>query len=189
MAVKSGKGSKLWSFEFLLVPRKCVTASVRATSSRRGRSDWPIPPRTPLLHTTHLHIGIGFFISTCHNKVDDGRYSSQLVMFCLAGGFSWGGISDSGCHLWSTIWGLLYFPNSGKRATPSRWPNLANGCGWYFFILYMLISSQWWAFFSLRLVFAFVRGLKPPKNTIFLFLGQKSWFLDFQALCGENSQP
>ena len=171
------------------MPRICVTASVRATQQPPRRSDWPNPPRPPLLHTTPPYLGKGFFISTCHNTVDEGRYFSQLVMFCLAGGFSWGGISDSRVSSLINDLGLLYFPNSGKRATPSRWPNLANGCGWYFFILYMLISSQWWAFFSLRLVFAFVRGLKPPKNTIFLFLGQKSWFLDFPALCGENSQP
>ena len=91
MAVKSGKGCKLWSFEFLLVTRKCVTVCVRATSSPRGRSDRPFPPRTQLLHTAHLYIGKGFFISTCHNKADDVRYRSRIVMCCLVGGFFYGG--------------------------------------------------------------------------------------------------
>ena len=170
-------------------PRKCgAVARSRAQlpPSPRGH---PFPPRTPPLNTANHYRQNRFFIYTCHNKEGTVRYRSRLVMFCLSGGFSWGTSVILGCHLWSTVWGLLYFHNSGNRPGNSMSPNVVDGGCWYFFFLYMLISIKYGAFFPLRLVFAFVRGLKPPKNTFFWFLGQKSWFLDFPVLCGENSQP
>ena len=52
-------------------------------------------PVTALLHTAKLYIGKRFFISTCHNKVDDGRYSSRIVMFCFVGGFFYVGNNNN----------------------------------------------------------------------------------------------
>ena len=189
MSVRSDFGCKYWSIEFLLGRASAAPWPARATKFTPHRAATPSPPRTPPLNTANHYRQNRFFIYTCHNKEGTVRYRSRLVMFCLSGGFSWGTSVILGCHLWSTVWGLLYFHNSGNRPGNSMSPNVVDGGCWYFFFLYMLISIKYCAFFPLRLVFAFVRGLKPPKNTFFWFLGQKSWFLDFPALCGENSQP
>ena len=74
-------------------------ARVRAGGRSRAQhpprsSDRSYFPVTAPLNTAKLYIGKRFFISTCHNKVDDVRYRSRLVMCCLVGGFFYGGNND-----------------------------------------------------------------------------------------------
>ena len=73
------------------MPRECVPVA-RSRAQHPPRSTDPsFFPDTPPLNTANLYIGKRFFISTYHNKADDVRYRSRLLMCCLVGGFFYGG--------------------------------------------------------------------------------------------------
>ena len=111
MAVKSGFCSIHMAFEFVLVsaPRGLVLVAPPQPPPPRALSMLVAYLPRPLFSCmlSNFTYKKRVFISTCHNKVDDGRQLCQHKVYCLIGGFVLGASLILGCHFRTTIWGLL----------------------------------------------------------------------------------